>query len=131
MGGQVRLPPGEPCREGYVLSLSCPNTSQAWCEITRVSELLASPVLYRDLNSSITNLSVSTNTENKYNLYIGLVLAISSSIFIGSSFILKKKGLLQLAKKGVTRAGQGGHSYLKEWLWWAGLLSMQYCLPTF
>ncbi|XP_055444478.1 magnesium transporter NIPA3 isoform X1 [Bubalus kerabau] len=124
MGGQVRLPPGEPCREGYVLSLSCPNTSQAWCEITRVSELLASPVLYRDLNSSITNLSVSTNTENKYNLYIGLVLAISSSIFIGSSFILKKKGLLQLAKKGVTRAGQGGHSYLKEWLWWAGLLSM-------
>uniref|UniRef100_A0A4W2EX43 Uncharacterized protein n=1 Tax=Bos indicus x Bos taurus TaxID=30522 RepID=A0A4W2EX43_BOBOX len=77
-----------------------------------------------DLNSSITNLSVSTNTENKYNLYIGLVLAISSSIFIGSSFILKKKGLLQLAKKGVTRAGQGGHSYLKEWLWWAGLLSM-------
>uniref|UniRef100_A0A8B9W929 NIPA like domain containing 1 n=1 Tax=Bos mutus grunniens TaxID=30521 RepID=A0A8B9W929_BOSMU len=124
MGGQVRLPPGEPCREGYVLSLSCPNTSQAWCEITRVSQLLASPVLYRDLNSSITNLSVSTNTENKYNLYIGLVLAISSSIFIGSSFILKKKGLLQLAKKGVTRAGQGGHSYLKEWLWWAGLLSM-------
>ncbi|XDA77518.1 hypothetical protein R6Z07M_007616 [Ovis aries] len=124
MGAQVRLPPGEPCREGYVLSLSCPNASQAWCEITRVSQLLASPVLYRDLNSSITNLSVSTNTENKYSLYIGLVLAISSSIFIGSSFILKKKGLLQLAKKGVTRAGQGGHSYLKEWLWWAGLLSM-------
>ncbi|KAB0368248.1 hypothetical protein FD755_020014, partial [Muntiacus reevesi] len=106
----------------YVLSLSCPNASQAWCEITHVSQLLASPVLYRDLNSSITNLSIST--ENKYSLYIGLVLAISSSIFIGSSFILKKKGLLQLARKGVTRAGQGGHSYLKEWLWWAGLLSM-------
>ena len=69
-----------------------------------MSQLLASPVLYRDLNSSITNLSVST--ENKYSLYIGLVLAISSSIFIGSSFILKKKGLLQLAKKGVTRAGK-------------------------
>ncbi|KAB0345383.1 hypothetical protein FD754_022309, partial [Muntiacus muntjak] len=106
----------------YVLSLSCPNASQAWCEITHVSQLLASPVLYRDLNSSITNLSISK--ENKYSLYIGLVLAISSSIFIGSSFILKKKGLLQLARKGVTRAGQGGHSYLKEWLWWAGLLSM-------
>ncbi|CAI9158668.1 unnamed protein product [Rangifer tarandus platyrhynchus] len=122
MGGQVRLPPGEPCREGSVLSLSCPNASQAWCAITRVSRLLASPVLYRGLNSSGANLSVST--ESKYSLYIGLVLAISSSIFIGSSFILKKKGLLQLAKKGVTRAGQGGHSYLKEWLWWAGLLSM-------
>jgi len=37
--------------------------------------------------------------------YIGLGLAISSSIFIGGSFILKKKGLLRLAAKGTTRAG--------------------------
>ena len=22
--------------------------------------------------------------------------------------------------------GQGGHAYLKEWLWWAGLLSSKY-----
>uniref|UniRef100_A0A8C0JMT4 NIPA like domain containing 1 n=1 Tax=Canis lupus dingo TaxID=286419 RepID=A0A8C0JMT4_CANLU len=131
MGGQVRLPPGEPCREGYVLSLVCPNSSQAWCEITNVSQPVASPILYEDLNSSISNLGISAKVENKYSLYVGLGLAVSSSIFIGSSFILKKKGLLQLAKKGVTRAGQGGHSYLKEWLWWAGLLSMQYCLPTF
>ncbi|XP_016016693.2 magnesium transporter NIPA3 isoform X3 [Rousettus aegyptiacus] len=109
--------------EGYVLSLVCPNSSQAWCEITNVSRLLASPVLYRDLNSSLTNLSISANVEDKYSLYVGLALAVSSSIFIGSSFILKKKGLLQLANKGITRAGQGGHSYLKEWLWWAGLLS--------
>lgn len=120
----MRLPPGEPCREGYVLSLSCPNTSQAWCEITRVSELLASPVLYRDLNSSITNLSVSTNTENKYNLYIGLVLAISSSIFIGSSFILKKRAFcnwpkrvsLELDKVDIltSRNGSGGQDY-SQW----------------
>ncbi|KAI2534263.1 NIPAL1 isoform 6, partial [Pan troglodytes] len=88
-----------------------------------VSQLLASPVLYTDLNYSINNLSISANVENKYSLYVGLVLAVSSSIFIGSSFILKKKGLLQLASKGFTRAGQGGHSYLKEWLWWVGLLS--------
>uniref|UniRef100_A0ABI7Z2K8 NIPA like domain containing 1 n=1 Tax=Felis catus TaxID=9685 RepID=A0ABI7Z2K8_FELCA len=132
MGAQVRLPPGEPCREGYMLSLVCANSSQAWCEITNVSRLLASPVLYRDLNSSyrdlnssISNLIISANVENRYSLYVGLMLAVSSSIFIGSSFILKKKGLLQLAKKGITRAGQGGHSYLKEWLWWAGLLSKQ------
>lgn len=62
--------------------------------------------------------------RGKYDFYIGLTLAISSSIFIGGSFILKKKGLLRLAKKGSMRAGQGGHAYLKEWLWWAGLLSM-------
>ncbi|XP_007889294.1 magnesium transporter NIPA2 [Callorhinchus milii] len=62
--------------------------------------------------------------RGRYDFYVGLVLAISSSIFIGGSFILKKKGLLRLAKKGSMRAGQGGHAYLKEWLWWAGLLSM-------
>ncbi|XP_053563707.1 magnesium transporter NIPA2 [Bombina bombina] len=62
--------------------------------------------------------------RGKYDFYIGLGLAISSSIFIGGSFILKKKGLLRLARKGSMRAGQGGHAYLKEWLWWAGLLSM-------
>lgn len=124
MGGQLRLPPGEPCREGSVLSLVCPNSSQAFCEITNVSQLLLYPVLDTDLNSTLTNVSVSANGENKYSLYAGLALAISSSIFIGSSFILKKKGLLQLANKGITRAGQGGHSYLKEWVWWAGLLSM-------
>ncbi|KAJ8385699.1 hypothetical protein AAFF_G00182990 [Aldrovandia affinis] len=61
---------------------------------------------------------------NRIDFYIGLSLAVSSSIFIGGSFILKKKGLLRLAKRGSTRAGQGGHAYLKEWLWWAGLLSM-------
>ena len=30
------------------------------------------------------------------DFYIGLILAVTSSIFIGSSFILKKKGLLRL-----------------------------------
>ncbi|XP_055034423.1 magnesium transporter NIPA2 [Misgurnus anguillicaudatus] len=58
------------------------------------------------------------------DFYIGLALAVSSTIFIGGSFILKKKGLLRLAKNGSTRAGQGGYAYLKEWLWWAGLISM-------
>ncbi|XP_036595747.1 magnesium transporter NIPA2-like [Trichosurus vulpecula] len=58
------------------------------------------------------------------NFYIGLSLALTSSIFIGASFILKKKGLLNIASRGSVRAGQGGHAYLKEWLWWAGLISM-------
>nr|XP_045604295.1 magnesium transporter NIPA2-like isoform X2 [Procambarus clarkii] len=58
------------------------------------------------------------------DLYIGLVLSISSSIFIGGSFILKKKSLLALGKSGGTRAGAGGYGYLRHWLWWAGLLSM-------
>ncbi|EDL37829.1 mCG12045, isoform CRA_b [Mus musculus] len=110
MGVQLRLPPGEPCHEGYVLSLVCSNSSRASCEITNVSESLPYPVVYTNLNSSKTNFSISASVENKYNLYVGLVLAISSSVFIGSSFILKKKGLLQLADKGITRAVGAGEA---------------------
>ncbi|XP_076913029.1 putative magnesium transporter NIPA1 [Bidens hawaiensis] len=53
----------------------------------------------------------------------GLVLALSSSIFIGSSFIIKKKGLVNAGATGI-RAGLGGYSYLKEPWWWAGMISM-------
>ncbi|XVF65310.1 hypothetical protein PTKIN_Ptkin09bG0237900 [Pterospermum kingtungense] len=53
----------------------------------------------------------------------GLSLAVSSSIFIGSSFIVKKKGL-QIAGTTGTRAGQGGYSYLYEPWWWVGMITM-------
>ncbi|XP_022012346.1 probable magnesium transporter NIPA1 [Helianthus annuus] len=53
----------------------------------------------------------------------GLVLAVSSSVFIGSSFIIKKKGLMNAGATGI-RAGSGGYSYLKEPWWWAGMMSM-------
>ncbi|KAM4117177.1 hypothetical protein ACJW30_02G104500 [Castanea mollissima] len=53
----------------------------------------------------------------------GLVLAVSSSVFIGSSFIIKKKGLKKAGTTG-TRAGSGGYSYLYEPWWWAGMLTM-------
>ncbi|PON34337.1 Magnesium transporter NIPA [Parasponia andersonii] len=53
----------------------------------------------------------------------GLVLAVSSSIFIGSSFIIKKKGLIKAGNTGI-RAGAGGFSYLHEPLWWAGMIAM-------
>ncbi|KAK3119413.1 hypothetical protein QOZ80_9AG0670060 [Eleusine coracana subsp. coracana] len=53
----------------------------------------------------------------------GLVLAVSSSAFIGASFIVKKMGLRRAADSGV-RAGYGGFSYLMEPLWWIGMISM-------
>ncbi|NWI19793.1 NIPA2 protein, partial [Crypturellus soui] len=55
---------------------------------------------------------------------VGLALALASSAFIGASFVLKKKGLLRLARQGRVRPGHGGHAYLREGLWWAGLLCM-------
>lgn len=61
-----------------------------------------------------------TEKDLSQDFYIGLILAMSSSLFIGTSFILKKKGLLRLS----VRAGAGGFGYLKEWMWWAGLLLM-------
>ncbi|CAN1731302.1 Probable magnesium transporter NIPA4 [Linum perenne] len=53
----------------------------------------------------------------------GLVLALSSSLFIGSSFIIKKKGLKKASASGL-RAGAGGYSYLYEPLWWIGMTTM-------
>ncbi|XP_063601693.1 magnesium transporter NIPA2-like [Penaeus indicus] len=68
--------------------------------------------------------AVEESTPYGPDLYIGLALSIASSVFIGSSFIIKKKSLLALGKAGGTRAGAGGYGYLRYWLWWAGLLSM-------
>ncbi|KAJ9538147.1 hypothetical protein OSB04_030880 [Centaurea solstitialis] len=53
----------------------------------------------------------------------GLILALSSSLFIGSSFIIKKKGLKKAGASGI-RAGSGGYSYLYEPLWWVGMITM-------
>uniref|UniRef100_A0A7N0U171 Probable magnesium transporter n=1 Tax=Kalanchoe fedtschenkoi TaxID=63787 RepID=A0A7N0U171_KALFE len=53
----------------------------------------------------------------------GCVLALVSSAFIGSSFIIKKKGLLRAGVSG-PRASVGGYGYLKEPLWWLGMITM-------
>ncbi|XP_077439375.1 magnesium transporter NIPA2 isoform X1 [Vanacampus margaritifer] len=108
---------------GVWLDLSCASSQQ---RLLRCLVVDVTP----EKNDSSSNSSSSTSglgmaqDHGMYDFYIGLALAVSSSIFIGGSFILKKKGLLRLARKGSMRAGQGGHAYLKEWLWWAGLLSM-------
>eukprot|EP00730_Choanoeca_flexa_P015317 TRINITY_DN7011_c0_g1_i2.p2 TRINITY_DN7011_c0_g1~~TRINITY_DN7011_c0_g1_i2.p2 ORF type:complete len:171 (+),score=42.48 TRINITY_DN7011_c0_g1_i2:155-667(+) len=57
------------------------------------------------------------------NNRVGLILALSSSAFIGSSFIIKKKGLIRSRASGHA-AGDGGYAYLKESLWWLGLVTM-------
>jgi len=52
---------------------------------------------------------------------VGVILAILSGILIGSSFVLKKKGLLR-SQAGHT-AGEGV-AYLKSPLWWCGMIMM-------
>ncbi|KAF9930393.1 hypothetical protein FBU30_000524 [Linnemannia zychae] len=51
---------------------------------------------------------------------IGLTLAIGSGVLIGSSFVFKKKGLINCTKEGML-AGEG-HAYLKSVMWWTGML---------
>ncbi|KAK6775598.1 hypothetical protein RDI58_026599 [Solanum bulbocastanum] len=53
----------------------------------------------------------------------GFGLAVASSAFIGSSFIIKKKGLQKAGASG-TRASSGGYGYLREPLWWIGMVTM-------
>ncbi|XP_002001932.3 magnesium transporter NIPA2 [Drosophila mojavensis] len=65
-----------------------------------------------------------TESISNTDFYIGVGLAISSCFFIGSSFIIKKKALLRLSRHGEVRAAAGGFGYLREWIWWAGLLTM-------
>ncbi|KAH7888953.1 magnesium transporter NIPA-domain-containing protein [Phlebopus sp. FC_14] len=52
---------------------------------------------------------------------IGIILAVTSGVLIGSSFVFKKKGLLR-SQAGRT-AGEGV-AYLKSPLWWTGMIMM-------
>ena len=55
--------------------------------------------------------------------YIGLGLAVGSGLFIGSSFVFKKKGLLAAQRKYNTTPGES-HAYLKSAMWWTGMIIM-------
>ncbi|PWN51594.1 DUF803-domain-containing protein [Violaceomyces palustris] len=63
---------------------------------------------------------LSSLTRDKW---IGLGLAISSSLAIGTSFIITKKGLMDAAERGTGMASDG-HTYLQNPIWWAGMSTM-------
>ncbi|XKL61397.1 hypothetical protein PGB90_008454 [Kerria lacca] len=67
---------------------------------------------------------LSKKSYDVVNFSIGVGLAVGSTIFIGASFIIKKKALSNATRNGNVRASAGGFSYLKEWMWWAGLITM-------
>src|SRR5690242_18019335 len=54
---------------------------------------------------------------------VGIALAISSGVFIGISFVLKKVGLLRANVKYNEEAGEG-YGYLKNAYWWGGMTLM-------
>ncbi|GAP86260.1 putative duf803 domain membrane protein [Rosellinia necatrix] len=54
---------------------------------------------------------------------IGISLAVGSGLFIGTSFVLKKVGLLKANEKYNQVAGEG-YGYLKNAFWWGGMSLM-------
>ncbi|KIW10132.1 hypothetical protein PV08_11092 [Exophiala spinifera] len=72
-----------------------------------------------------TNSTSAATTESRPGSYkaIGLSLAIGSGLFIGTSFVLKKVGLLKSTQKYNEEAGEG-YGYLKNWYWWTGMTLM-------
>ncbi|KAG5651199.1 hypothetical protein H0H81_009530 [Sphagnurus paluster] len=59
--------------------------------------------------------------------YIGLALAVSGSVLIGTSFIITKKGLNDAAKRNAAYGAQSASdnlAYLKNAIWWAGMSTM-------
>ncbi|XP_024120053.1 magnesium transporter NIPA4 isoform X2 [Oryzias melastigma] len=102
------------CSNGSLLTWRC-GSENAVCVVT-------TSLMNTHLNESLPTAGQQTYTV--YNMWLGLVLALLSAFLIGGSVILKKKALLRLARNGQTRAGEGGHGYLKDWLWWGGLLTM-------
>ncbi|XP_073477271.1 magnesium transporter NIPA4 [Aquarana catesbeiana] len=105
------------CANGTLVTLTC-LSRRVVCQIMNEADLSNCTSQNLTFNASITS------SKTNYEFLIGLALAVFSSLLIGGSVILKKKGLLHLSEQGRTRAGAGGHGYLKDWLWWAGLLTM-------
>nr|XP_013011503.1 magnesium transporter NIPA4 isoform X1 [Cavia porcellus] len=103
------------CENGSLISLYC-SSQEVLCQI--VSGL--SP----EVPQNATLDSWKERIRKNYGFYIGLGLAFLSCFLIGSSVILKKKGLIRLVASGATRAVEGGYGYLKDTMWWAGFLTM-------
>ncbi|OJJ45710.1 hypothetical protein ASPZODRAFT_118809 [Penicilliopsis zonata CBS 506.65] len=54
--------------------------------------------------------------------YVGLLLAICSTMAIGTSFVITKKGLMQASER---HGFEGeGFSYLKSPIWWSGVVTL-------
>ena len=78
-----------------------------------------------DNTSSNGTTTTNTSTEGRPPIYksVGIILAVCSGLFIGISFVLKKKGLLSANVKYNEEAGEG-YGYLKNVYWWSGMTLM-------
>ncbi|KAI1301319.1 Magnesium transporter NIPA2 [Halotydeus destructor] len=75
-------------------------------------------------DNDVVAVDLSALEAIRTRFWVGVALAVTSCLFIGASFVIKKLALLRLGQNGQTRAGSGGYGYLRDWLWWAGFLSL-------
>lgn len=78
-----------------------------------------------ELYTRANETSTDSSKEERPPVYkvIGICLAIGSGLFIGTSFVLKKVGLLKANEKYQEEAGEG-YGYLKNAFWWGGMTLM-------
>ncbi|MBW0488656.1 hypothetical protein O181_028371 [Austropuccinia psidii MF-1] len=114
------------------MSSSSPTVTQALDSIKASAAALASSQAALAsasaslINSSSSGSLIDQNSSPAYFKIIGIVLALVSGLFIGSSFVFKKKGLLISQQKVLNKGGEIGesHGYLKSPMWWCGMLLM-------
>ncbi|OBS66507.1 hypothetical protein A6R68_04958 [Neotoma lepida] len=87
------------CENGSIVSLYC-SSQEVLCQIVRG----ISPE--EPNNATLT--TWQERIRKRYGFYIGVGLAFLSCLLIGSSVILKKKGLIRLVATGATRAVSAG-----------------------
>ncbi|XP_006902044.1 PREDICTED: magnesium transporter NIPA4 [Elephantulus edwardii] len=104
------------CENGSLIATYC-SSQQVLCQIVGDFNPEETP-------NNGTFHSWQEKFKQNYGFYVGLGLAFLSCFLIGSSVILKKKGLMRLVASGATRAVEGGYGYLKDGMWWAGFLTM-------
>ena len=87
--------------------------------------LVAANELYARNDTNGTSGAESTAKQERPPVFkvIGICLAIGSGAFIGTSFVLKKVGLLKANDKYNEVAGEG-YGYLKNAFWWSGMTLM-------
>jgi hypothetical protein len=87
------------------------------------------------LGSLSSSLSINSSSNSKstsgieeppsWHKVVGICLALGSALFIGASFVIKKRGLLDANKEDGKRPGEG-YGYLKSSLWWTGMLMSEF-----
>lgn len=97
--------------------------------MTTIDEVTFNTLHYANIalraENTTANGTSAANTAARPPAYkiIGLSLAIASGVFIGTSFVLKKAGLLKANEKYNEEAGEG-YGYLKNLWWWSGMILM-------